>query len=152
MTTNDKHLSIYCDGGARGNPGPAAAAFVVTNDQRKVVYQQGKYLGEATNNQAEYEAVWMALNWLAQNHSDTEAKFFLDSQLVVNQLQGKFKIKDPILKIKYLEIKTLIETGKIIHFIYVPRSKNFLADTLVNQTIDRQNSAWIFRSFSHLEN
>lgn len=141
MTTNDKRLSIYCDGGARGNPGPAAAAFVVIDDSGKVVYQQGKYLGEATNNRAEYEAVIFALQWIVKQFPKIPINFYLDSQLVVNQLRGNFKVKDPVLKNKYLEIKTLIENYKlpIVNFISVPRDRNFLADALINQTIDRQN-------------
>lgn len=135
-------LTLDCDGGARGNPGPAASAFVVFDESGQVVYQAGKYLGEGTNNQAEYEAVWLAVNWLGQNYPQAEVEFRLDSQLVVNQLKGNFKVKDPELKIKYSEIKSLIENCKlkIVNFSYVPRIKNFLADNLVNQTLDIHTS------------
>ena len=136
-------LTVNCDGGARGNPGPAASAFVVFDASGQVMYQAGKYLGEGTNNQAEYEAVLLAINWLGQNYPQAEVEFRLDSQLVVNQLKGSFKVKDPELKIKYSEIKSLIENCKlkIVNFSYVPRDKNFLADNLVNQTLDKNISA-----------
>ncbi len=133
-------LKINCDGGARGNPGPAAAAFVVTTPSGGVIHQAGVYLGRTTNNQAEYAAVWMALNWLAQNRPDAEADFYLDSQLVVNQLKGNFKVKNPELKQKSTDIKNFIATKKIPvrDWHYVDREKNFLADNLVNQTLDQQ--------------
>lgn len=146
-------LVINCDGGARGNPGPAASAFVVFDASGQIVHQQGKYLGEGTNNQAEYEAVLLAVAWLVQNYPQAEAEFFLDSQLVVNQLKGSFKVKDPELKIKYSQIKSLIENcklsrragsvpaGKIVSFNYISRDHNFLVDTLVNQTLDEHISA-----------
>ena len=132
-------LLINCDGGARGNPGPAACAFVVTDHSGQIVYQQGKYLGQATNNQAEYAAVWLAVNWLANNYLDAETEFFLDSLLVVNQLQGNYKIKNVALKLKLSEIQNFISMKnlKIAGYSYVSREKNFLADNLVNQTLDK---------------
>jgi len=135
-------LIVNCDGGARGNPGPAACAFVVTDHSGQIVYQQGEYLGQATNNQAEYAAVWLAVNWLANNYPDVETEFFLDSQLVVNQLQGNFKIKNDVLKQKLAEINNFIFVShlKIAGFNYVSREKNFAADNLVNQTLDHHLS------------
>lgn len=131
-------LVIHCDGGARGNPGPAASAFVVFDESGQVVYQLGKFIGEDTNNKAEYGAVWLAVNWLGRNHPQAEVEFRLDSMLVVNQLLGKFKIKNPHLKQMHAQIHNLIleKKLKIINFSYVPRAKNFIADNLVNQTLD----------------
>jgi len=136
-------LIIHCDGGARGNPGPAAGAFVVFDKSGQVIYQQGKYIGEGTNNQAEYGAVWLAVNWLGHNHPLAEVEFRLDSQLVINQLLGQFKIKKPHLKKMYSQIHNLIleKKLKIIKFTYVPRDKNFFADNLVNQTLDAKTSS-----------
>ena len=133
-------LNIFCDGGARGNPGPAASAFIVREETGKILHQQGFYLGVATNNQAEYQAVLEAMKWIVKNHSESEISFFLDSLLVVNQLSGKFKVKDSVLKIKYLEINGLIKNLKlrIKIFTYLPRSQNFLADKIVNETLDTQ--------------
>ena len=135
-------LTINCDGGARGNPGPAASAFVVTDENGGPIYQQGFYLGVATNNQAEYSAVIKALKWLSQQTSNGQqliVNFYLDSQLVVNQIKGLFKVKDENLKIKNFEIHKLISNLKfhISNFVYVPRSQNTAADLLVNQTLDQ---------------
>lgn len=143
MTRNDKSLSIYCDGGSRGNPGLAASAFVVYDANNKQFYQQGFFLGVITNNQAEYQAVIEALKWLSTiNHEPTNQltiNFYLDSQLVVNQINGVYKIKDPNLKIKYLEIKKLIACSKlpVANFVHILREKNSQADLLVNQTLDK---------------
>lgn len=132
-------MIINCDGGARGNPGPAASAFVVIDDQGKRLYQQGNYLGKGTNNQAEYDAVWMAVNWLSQNLPDAEAQFVLDSQLVTNQLSGQFKIKNPQLKKVFTRITNFIFENrlKISGYDYVPRHKNSVADNLVNKILDQ---------------
>ena len=135
-------IRINTDGGARGNPGPAACAFVVTDDNVRLIHQQGFYLGIATNNQAEYQAVIEALKWLSQQTTKDQqpiANFYLDSQLVVNQLKGLFKVKDENLKIKKFEILDLITNYKlkIKNFAYVPRSQNAAADLLVNHSLDQ---------------
>lgn len=136
-------LKIHTDGGARGNPGPAASAFVVYDNLGEVIFSDSKYLGPATNNLAEYTAVLMSIEWLGQNNSSVQAEFYLDSLLVASQLQGTYKIKNPELKNIYLLIQKIISEKKlnIKKFIYVPREKNFLADSLVNQTLDRSHSA-----------
>jgi ribonuclease HI len=136
--TND--LSIYCDGGARGNPGPAASAFVVFDAEGKIVFQQGDYLNSTTNNLAEYRAVFNAVQWLGKNFPQGSVNFYLDSQLVVNQLKGLFKIKEPGLIKLHQEIQTAISEYKLpkFSFKYVPREKNFMADKLVNETLDAQ--------------
>lgn len=128
-------MIIYCDGGARGNPGPAACAFVVYDDTKKHIFTGGKYLGETTNNQAEYSAVIEALKWVTTQSSIT---FFLDSELVVKQLKGEYKVKDENLKIKKEEIDKLIVNCrlKIKNFIHIPRERNSVADKKVNQILD----------------
>ncbi|KKU58080.1 MAG: Ribonuclease H [Candidatus Amesbacteria bacterium GW2011_GWA2_47_11b] len=135
-------MRIHTDGGARGNPGPAACAFVATDDRGHLIHQQGFYLGIATNNQAEYQAVIAALKWVSTLDPQPPAlNFYLDSQLVVNQLQGNFKIKNQSLKIKKLKILELIKNYKlkIKNFVYIPRSQNAAADLLVNQTLDNHS-------------
>ncbi len=131
-------LRIYTDGGARGNPGPSACAFVVLNDQNKSIFQQGFYLGISTNNQAEYTAVLKAIEWL--EHCSlliTHYSFYLDSLLVVKQMRGEYKIKDPKLKILHDKIKLKIVNCKLkIDFVHIPRGQNYAADALVNQTLD----------------
>lgn len=141
MTMNDKILNIYCDGGARGNPGPAASAFVVKENSGKILHKQGFYLGIATNNQAEYQAVLEALKFLSTSHlALCTVTFYLDSLLVVNQLNKKFKIKDEKLKEKILILRNYLEQlGQLeirIIFNYVPRSHNYQADKIVNETLD----------------
>lgn len=143
MTTNDKHLLIYCDGGSRGNPGPAASAFVVLDSSGHQFFQQGFFLGETTNNQAEYQAVIEALKWLTSQVTNNQLtiNFYLDSELVVRQLTGVYKIKDENLKTKHTEIKKLIANCQLLiaNFAHVPREQNKPADLLVNQTLDQYN-------------
>lgn len=132
-------IIVNTDGGARGNPGPAAAAFVVV-DNGQILHQEGKYLGRATNNLAEYQAVNLAFDWLVKNAkrlSLTVIDFFLDSQLVVRQLTGHYKIKSQNILAVAGEIKAKEKLlGKKIFYHYVPREENHLADSLVNQTLD----------------
>lgn len=135
-------MTIFTDGGARGNPGPAAAAFVVIDKDGNIVYRAGRYLGRATNNVAEYTAVCDALHWLkgfevTQKLPDT-ITFKLDSLLVVQQLNGRFKIKNPALIELVGFVQKLRGTLPVTHFVHVPRAKNRLADALVNETLDSQ--------------
>ena len=105
----NKTLNIYTDGGARGNPGPAASSFVAI-DEGKVIHKNSLYLGVRTNNEAEYEAVILALSWLINNLDILEHKdivFKLDSELVARQLSGIYKIKSPNLRILVTKIKNL---------------------------------------------
>jgi ribonuclease HI len=136
------HFQVFCDGGARGNPGPAASAFVVKDEKDELIYQRGFYIGETTNNQAEYTAVLRAIEWLVENMTGKEFTFYLDSQLVVNQISGKFKVKDTGLIEKKSQILSLLNQGKIkINcFTYIPREKNYHADKLVNITLDNAYS------------
>ena len=129
-------LTIYCDGGARGNPGPAASAFAVEKDG-KVIYKNAKYLGSATNNIAEYNAVTLALGWLSKSSSIesrvSSIELILDSELVAKQLSGLYKVKNQNLKKLFDTAKDLEEK---ISYSVVPRTKNKLADFLVNETLD----------------
>lgn len=132
-----KHIKVHCDGGARGNPGPGACAFVVLNDNDEILHQQSKYLGTVTNNIAEYNGVILALNWLIENDGYNQIDFYLDSQLVVNQLIGKYKIKNETLK--KLRSNISDQEGELktkIHYYYVPRNMNKLPDKLLNKEID----------------
>lgn len=127
---------IHCDGASRGNPGRAAAAFVVI-DGGKVIYKSGKLLGVATNNVAEYSAVIEALLWVTNNSTDQTLVFILDSQLIVNQLNGVYKIKDKNLQKLALSAKKLEkDIAQKIVYRNVPRAENHAADTLVNQILD----------------
>lgn len=132
-------LKIYTDGGARGNPGPAACAFVVI-DSGNVIHKESKFLGRATNNEAEYEAVLLALLWLSRNNDNLKKEsmtFVLDSELVARQLMGFYKVKSKNLEVLVKKVK-LLEKGieKRISYVSVRREENRLADGLVNEVLD----------------
>ena len=141
-------LIIYTDGGARGNPGPAAVGVVI-QQERKILAQFGKRIGKTTNNVAEYTGVIEALAWLKNNPMNPASpagrqltdqpiiQFFLDSNLVVNQLNGSFKIKDANLRLLLAKIRTLEqEINGEIHYTHIPREQNAQADLLVNGALD----------------
>ncbi|MCH7640579.1 ribonuclease HI family protein [Patescibacteria group bacterium] len=137
-----KGLKIYSDGGARGNPGPSASAFVVI-EEGKVIFKKSKYLGKNTNNFAEYTGVRMALDWLRKKYKKKGGERItlnVDSQLVVKQLSGEYKVKSKNLKPLILKIKELEKTvGARINYLSVPREKNKLADYLVNEVLDENS-------------
>jgi len=130
---------VHTDGGARGNPGPAAIGIVI-EDSEGAKQTTGEYIGETTNNVAEYAAVDKALLLLLTTHGQKkrgEVSFFLDSLLVVNQLSGQFKIKDQKLKSLYLKIKdSERKWGSRVSYQHIPRAKNSEADRLVNRALD----------------
>lgn len=129
-------MIIFCDGGSRGNPGPAASAFVVTKNDN-VVAKGSKYLNIETNNVAEYSAVIMALNWLIDNNINEEIVINLDSQLIERQINGFYKVKNDRLILLNSEVKKKLSLIKSkIKFIWNYRSDNHLADTLVNEELD----------------
>lgn len=131
-------LIIFCDGGSRGNPGKAACSFIVQDNQGKILFQKGTALGIKTNNEAEYYGVLTAYEWLVEKRSAAgKINFYLDSKLVVNQLRGLFKIKNSRMAELIFKIKTLeTNLNKKIDYFLIPREKNYLADQLVNQTLD----------------
>ena len=136
-----KNLIIYTDGGARGNPGPAAIGVYVVDSDGKEILRKSKQIGEATNNIAEYRAVIEALEWIKKNFqstskvSDLNFQFYLDSSLVVNQLNGIFKVKQSHLRDLLLQVRKLEqEIGGKILYNFIPREKNKIADSLVNSS------------------
>lgn len=135
-------LKVFTDGGARGNPGPGACAFVVKDEAGNLREKRGKFLGMSTNNEAEYQAVIEALSYLgntSDRRSISDVDFFLDSNLVVNQLNGKFKVKESRLRellLKVRELERAMEDAQI-GYSHVPREENSEADGLVNETLDR---------------
>ena len=132
-------MIIYCDGGSRGNPGPAASAFVVTEDG-KTIFKDSKFLGVETNNVAEYSAVLLAMEWLRENKINQEVKFFLDSQLITNQLIGTYKIKDTKLAVLATKVKNIKRNfPQRITYINIPREQNKIADLLVNEVLDKKS-------------
>ena len=135
---------IYTDGGARGNPGPAAIGVVIKGPIE--IKKYGEYIGEATNNEAEYRAVIFALKKLKQligkdkAKSEAELEVHLDSELLANQLNGEYKIKEKKLQQLFLEVWNLKQDFKGAVFKYIPREDNRGADKLVNQALDKELS------------
>lgn len=128
---------LYSDGGSRGNPGPSAAGFIIMNERDEVVYEGGKYLGVTSNNQAEYQAVQLALE-KALELGIREIEFRLDSLLVVNQMNGLYKVKNPDLWPIHSAIANLVRKFDRVHFVHVRREFNRLADGMVNKTLDAE--------------
>lgn len=130
---------IYSDGGSRGNPGPSASGFWVEVEGRNL-FQFKKFLGNKTNNWAEYYAIYLALLWIFKNKSSYKFEnilYNLDSELAVKQLNGEYKVKSPNLKSLFMKIKHLQkEIGIPIMYKHVPREQNSYADKLVNQALD----------------
>lgn len=140
MNMGEKALQLYCDGGARGNPGPAASAFVAVIDGR-VLHKESKYLGKATNNIAEYKAMILGLSWLAKKGLAYQSAIInLDSELVAKQMSGSYKVKSAKLKELFAKAKKLESQLSLeISYKWSPRSKNRLADFLVNKELDRND-------------
>ena len=136
-------LTLHTDGGARGNPGPSAAGIVFHDPHGLVLHSFSKYLGVTTNNQAEYQALLLALKHLQENISNfppiSELHVFMDSELIINQLTGKYKIKHPDIIPLTKEIFTILQLLPFsVTFTHVPRAQNKDADFLVNQELDLQ--------------
>lgn len=138
---NEDAIIIHTDGGARGNPGPAACAFIAEIDG-KIIKQDSFFLGNSTNNCAEYQGAIIALKWLRDNYKELKianAIFYLDSELVVRQLNGVYKIKDKKLIQLSLQVTELLKEMDLkIYFKTVPRIKNKIADLLVNEELDKK--------------
>ncbi len=133
-----KTLKIYTDGGARGNPGPSAGAFIAFLDDQKIK-EGSQYLGKTTNNVAEYSAVILALDWLIAETDkfSNQIEFYIDSQLVVRQINGEYKIKNERLKNMNELIKNRLRKINLpVKFIHIKREENRRADLLVNKELD----------------
>lgn len=132
--------SVFTDGGSRGNPGPGAAAYVIEKCHDKVcniIQEKHKYLGVVTNNQAEYQALVMAVEGITGLECLDQIIFHLDSQLIVEQMNGRYKIKNAALIALQGRVKELLSKSKCdLAFIYIPREQNKRADKLVNQALD----------------
>lgn len=132
-------IKIYCDGGARGNPGPAASAFVVLDMDGNLLHKDAKFIGDTTNNVAEYTALILALEWLTENQN-SDCEIYLDSELVQKQMTGKYKIKNLGLKSLAMRAKNLERELTIsFKYIHTRREGNPLSDALVNETLDAQS-------------
>ncbi len=128
---------IFSDGGARGNPGPAAAAFIIISENGETL-KISRFLGKRTNNQAEYEALIAALESALQMGLE-EIDYYLDSELVCKHLTGEYKVKNPDLKALLSKAQKLKSGFKTVHFTNVPRTNIHIreADALLNQELDK---------------
>lgn len=130
-------LIIFTDGGARGNPGPAGIGATLKNEAGELRGEVSEYIGETTNNQAEYKAVIAAIE-KAKELGATELDFYLDSQLVVEQLNGNYKVKNVDLAPLFVKIHNQRLNFKKTTFTHVRRENNKEADALVNLALDKQ--------------
>lgn len=134
-STISKELIMYADGGSRGNPGPSASGFVLMNESGDILVKKGVYLGITTNNQAEYQSLKLGLMEARELQAET-VRVFMDSQLVVKQMQGIYKVRNRDLWPIYTSIKDLVTTFKHVTFKHVPRELNKIADSAVNEALD----------------
>lgn len=131
-------LTIFTDGGARGNPGSAGAGVVIKSDG-EVVDEISEYLGEATNNQAEYTAILLGLE-RAKELGAKEVESVMDSELACKQLNGEYKVKDPDLAKIFIKVWNLTHEFDKVTFRHVRREFNKEADALVNKAIDERET------------
>jgi len=130
-----KHLILYCDGASRGNPGPGAYGFVLMHEE-DVVFSHGARMGVVTNNVAEYEGLLKGLEKSIELGA-TELTSKSDSQLLVRQLNGQYKVKAPHIIPLVQKAKKLLVQFKKVEITHIPREQNSMADALCNEALDR---------------
>lgn len=136
------NIKIHTDGGSRGNPGPAGIGVFIQGDKEKEYYE---FIGEATNNEAEYQGLILALkkvkSLLGKDVAySSDVTIYVDSELMVKQINGEYKIKDEKIQPLYLEAHNLMVPFGNVKIISVPREENKRADALVNQALDEELS------------
>jgi ribonuclease HI len=128
-------LTVNVDGGARGNPGPAAVGVVVRDPDGGILEERGEKIGRATNNVAEYRALLLGIR-LAAAHGASELELVGDSELIVRQVEGRYKVKDPTMKELHAEVKAALAPFESWSIRHVRREHNAEADRLVNEVLD----------------
>jgi ribonuclease HI len=126
---------VHVDGGARGNPGPAAAASVISSPDGETLAEHAELLGRATNNVAEYRALLLGLAKATELGAD-EVEVIGDSELIAKQVQGRYKVKHEAMKPLYLEAMKALRAFRSWSIRTVPRAQNKRADALVNEALD----------------
>lgn len=132
-------LLLQTDGGSRGNPGPAAFGYVIsdiTSGAAIVLEKCGNYLGHTTNNQAEYAGLLAGVTWVVAHYPQAELEIKMDSLLIVNQIKGLYKVKSPDLYPKFQAVRGLLSQLKTWSISHTYREGNSVADALVNQALD----------------
>ncbi len=132
-----KKVILRTDGGSRGNPGPAAYGLVIEDETGAVIKESAKYLGEKTNNEAEYLGLIAGLEE-AKKVGVEEIKCFLDSELIVKQLNREYRVKDKNLATLFVKVWNLSQSFKKVEFRHVLRGQNKKADWLLNQALDQR--------------
>lgn len=127
--------TVNSDGGSRGNPGPGAAGIVVRDPSGEIVARGGSFLGDVTNNMAEYEALLWAMR-AARALGATSVRLRADSELVVKQMRGEYRVKNEGLKPLFLQAQALVRTFESVEFQHVRREANAEADALANEAMD----------------
>lgn len=137
MTQTDKPVNIYTDGASRGNPGDAAWGYLILDADEDLITRQAGYIGRSTNNQAEYFAVIRSLQ-RAGDITGGKVHLHSDSQLLVKQVTGQWKVKDSELNRLYRRVRSLVEEFSTVRFSHVPRETQLLskADQLCNDRLD----------------
>lgn len=131
---------LFADGGSRGNPGPAAGAAVLLDPAGELVEEIGAYLGVATNNVAEWTGLVLGLE-AAAKRGILRLQIRLDSELVVKQLRGEYRVKNAGLQPLYARARVLLRAFTDVEIRHVPRAQNVLADRLVNRLLDQEAPA-----------
>lgn len=135
-------MIVFTDGGSRGNPGPSALGVVLQDEKSQILKKYGQTIGSGTNNQAEYQAVVFALKKLksligGKVAAQTEVEIRSDSELLISQLSGQYKILDSKIQSLFLAVWNLKIDYKKINFTLIPREKNEMADALANEALDQ---------------
>lgn len=130
-----ERVVVNVDGGARGNPGPAAVAAVASTPDGELLESRGEAIGRATNNVAEYRALLLGIE-LARELGASEADFVGDSELVVKQVRGEYKVKDAVLRELFTEVSSELAGFRRWSIHHVRREQNAAADALVNAALD----------------
>ncbi len=144
-------VRVYIDGASRGNPGPAAAGVLLQDDRGKTIKELCQYIGEATNNVAEYQALLLGLEE-AKQLQPSELIVLSDSELLIKQLTGVYKVKSSHLKSLYVEALSLLESFPRYQVKKVTRKENAIADSLANQALDEavgEKEGWYFLGIKH---
>ena len=132
-----RRVRVFTDGAARGNPGPAGAGAVILDEGGRVLARLGRFLGKQTNNVAEYQALLLGLR-RARQMGAREVEVRADSQLLVRQLDGKYAVKNEVLRRLHEEALALLRSFERYELIHIPREQNELADEMSNRAIDEQ--------------
>ncbi|AKM83855.1 TPA: ribonuclease H [Candidatus Campbellbacteria bacterium] len=136
-------IIIYTDGGSRNNPGIAGAGVYITDAEGNEIKKIKKFLGIQTNNWAEYEALILGLEGvkkiLGKNSKSTEIEVRMDSELIVKQMKGEYRVKQPALFEQFVRVNNLKVDFSNIKFVHIPRAKNGEADKLANEAMDEKN-------------